>query len=349
MIANSLMVAAALMVAIRPFFGPRRAPKAEARDPSILMWSGPALLAAGGLLMGLVPGPLGALVTQIVEIVRAEPGAPELKLWYGLNAALMLSILTFVLGAIFFWGLPQLRAALIREEGRVPDSARVYDVLLNAMRATASWVAFTTQDGRMMSYLRVTFTTLALMVWAAIFVGEGQVAQIDVGIPLFHWGLVLVIAACLMTIIFTGSRLVAITALGGIGSAIAVIFVLYSAIDVAMTQLLTEILIVVFVAVAFTKLPRAGTGALRIGDAIIAAILGLGITFALLAVLGSGLERDVSAFFETAAYPEAAGRNIVNVILVDFRALDTLGEVAVVVIAGIAALAALRAGREMKK
>lgn len=347
--ANALMVAAALMVAIRPFFGDPRAPKEAPSDPSILMWGGPALLAGGGLLLGLVPGPLGALITQTVEIVRAAPGAPEFKLWYGVNEAFMLSLVTFALGAVFFWGLPQLRSALIREEDRVPDSAHVYDVLLNAMREIAYWVARMTQDGRMMSYLRVTFTTLAMMVWAAIFFGTGDVAQIDPSIPLFHWGLVIVIAACLFTIIFTGSRLVAITALGGIGSAIAVIFVLYSAIDVAMTQLLTETLIVVFVAVAFTKLPRAGTGALRIGDAIIAAILGLGITFALLAVLGSGLEQDVTDFYELAAYPQAAGRNIVNVILVDFRALDTLGEVAVVVIAGIAALAALRAGRELDK
>ncbi len=347
--ANALMVAVALVLAIRPFFGTFRAPHAAPADPSILMWGGPALLALGGLGLGLVPGPFGALIGQITEIVRAAPGAPELKLWHGVNGALMLSLLTFALGGIFFWGVPQLRAALIREEDRVPDSAAVYDILLNAMRDTAAWVARMTQNGRMMSYLRVTFTTLALMVWGAIFVGTGAVAQIDPDIPLFHWGLVIAIAASLSTIIFTGSRLVAITALGGIGLAIAVIYVLYSAIDVAMTQLLTETLIVVFVAVAFTKLPRAGTGALRIGDAIIAAILGLGVTFALLAVLGSGLEQDVSAFYLEAAYPQAAGRNIVNVILVDFRALDTLGEVAVVLIAGIAALAALRAGREMKK
>lgn len=347
--ANALMVAVALVLAIRPFFGSYRAPKEVTADPSILMWGGPALLAVGGLLLGLFPGPFGALITQITEIVRAAPGAPELKLWHGVNGALMLSLLTFTLGGVFFWGVPQLRAALIREEDRVPDSAMVYDVLLNAMRNTASWVARTTQDGRMMSYLRVTFITLALMVWAAIFAGKGVVAQLDPSIPLFHWGLVIVIAACLFTIIFTGSRLVAITALGGIGSSIAVIFVLYSAIDVAMTQLLTETLIVVFVAVAFTKLPRAGTGALRIGDALVAGVLGLGVTFALLAVLGSDLAMDVTEFYEQTAYPEGAGRNIVNVILVDFRALDTLGEVAVVVIAGIAALAALRAGRELKK
>ncbi len=348
-IANALMFAAAGLVAIRPFFGQQKSRKEAPKDPSIFMWSGPAILAVLGLLLGLFPGGLDALITAMVEVVRGEPGAPEVKLWHGVNAALMLSLLTFAIGGVLFWGLPELRRSLTREEERVPDSAAVYDVLLNALRNTASWMARTVQDGRMMSYLRATFITLALMVWAAIFFGSGNVARIDPAAPIFHWVIVAIIVACVIAIIFTGSRLIAITALGGVGSGIAVIFVLYSAIDVAMTQLLTEILIVVFVAVAFIKLPRAGTGALRIGDAIISAVLGLGITFAMLAVLGAGLERDVTQFFEANAYPEAAGRNIVNVILVDFRALDTLGEVAVVVIAGIAALAALRAGREVKK
>ncbi|WP_316015406.1 hydrogen gas-evolving membrane-bound hydrogenase subunit E [Roseobacter sp. HKCCA0434] len=348
-LANALMVAAALMVAVRPFFGARKAVKEAPADPSPWMWGGPAILAVLGFVLGLVPGLLGALVTPMIETVRAAEGAPSFALWHGINGALFLSLLTFGLGAVLYWGLDALRSSLAEEEKRVPDSAAVYDVLLDAMRSSAAWVARTVQDGRMMSYLRVTFATLALMVWAAIFVGSGAVATIDPAIPLLHWGLVGIVVACTITIIFTGSRLVAITALGGIGSAIAVIFVLYSAIDVAMTQLLTEILMVVFVSVAFMKLPRAGTGALRIGDAIVAGVLGLGVTFALLAVLGQGLERDVTQFYEQAAYAEAAGRNIVNVILVDFRALDTLGEVAVVVIAGIAALAALRAGKEVRK
>ncbi|RED17840.1 hydrogen gas-evolving membrane-bound hydrogenase subunit E [Pontivivens insulae] len=349
LIASALMIAAAGMVAIGPFFGEQKSPKEAPKDPSPLMWVGPGLLAVGGLLLGLFPQGLDALITQMTQTVRGEYGAPEVKLWHGVNTALFLSLLTFALGALFYRYLRAIQGSLIIEERRVPDSDRVYDILLNAMKNTAAWTARTVQDGRMMSYLRVTFITLGLMVWAAIFAGEGQVATLELDIPLFHWVIVAITAACTITILFTGSRLIAIAALGGVGAAIAVIFVLYSAIDVAMTQLLVEILIVAFVAIAFIKLPRAGTGALRIGDAIVASVLGLGVTFGMLAVQGADIALDVTEFFEQASYPEAAGRNVVNVILVDFRALDTLGEVAVVVIAGIAALAALRAGKRIKE
>ncbi len=70
--------------------------------------------------------------------------------------------------------------------------------------------------------------------------------------------------------------------------------------------------------------------------------LGTGVTLALFAVLSTGLDRSVTGYYEEASVPEAFGRNIVNVILVDFRALDTLGEIAVVVIAALGALALLK-------
>ncbi len=64
-----------------------------------------------------------------------------------------------------------------------------------------------------------------------------------------------------------------------------------------------------------------------------------------LSVLGTDLDRFMTAYFEAKSYPEAFGRNIVNVILVDFRGFDTMGEIAVVVLAAVAAIAALRAGK----
>jgi multicomponent Na+:H+ antiporter subunit A len=93
------------------------------------------------------------------------------------------------------------------------------------------------------------------------------------------------------------------------------------------------------------RLPRTGSIDFRPANAAIAVVLGIGVTIAVLTVLGTPMDLRLSDFFEAASAPEARGRNIVNVILVDFRALDTFGEVAVVVIAGIAALAALWAGK----
>jgi multicomponent Na+:H+ antiporter subunit A len=143
----------------------------------------------------------------------------------------------------------------------------------------------------------------------------------------------------------THSRLVAITALGGIGAGIALVFVLYGAIDVAMTQLFVEILVVIFLAIAMARLPAEGAIPFRAGNAMVAVALGVGVTLVQLSVLGTDLDRFMTAFFEERSAPEAFGRNIVNVILVDFRGFDTMGEIAVVVLAAVAAIAALRAGK----
>jgi multicomponent Na+:H+ antiporter subunit A len=144
--------------------------------------------------------------------------------------------------------------------------------------------------------------------------------------------------------VVTRSRLLAILALGLVGSTVAAIFVFYGAIDVAMTQLLVETLVVVIVAVALLKLPRLTPNpGLRIRWAHlgISTAVGTGVALSLMAVLTADLDRRVTTFFEQSSYPDALGRNIVNVILVDFRALDTLGEIAVVVIAALGAVALL--------
>jgi multicomponent Na+:H+ antiporter subunit A len=129
--------------------------------------------------------------------------------------------------------------------------------------------------------------------------------------------------------VLTESRLTAIAGLGGVGAGIAVIFFLYGGIDVGMTQLFVEILVVVFIAIAMVRLPRTGSIDFRPANAVIAVVLGIGVTIAVLTVLGTPMDLRLSDFFEAASAPEARGRNIVNVILVDFRALDTFGEVAV--------------------
>ena len=123
----------------------------------------------------------------------------------------------------------------------------------------------------------------------------------------------------------------------------------YGAIDVAMTQLFVEILVVVFLAIAMVRLPASGAVPFRAGNALVAVLLGVAVTLALLAVLGTGLDPYLTAYFEAKSYPEAHGHNIVNVILVDFRGFDTLGEISVIVIAGVAAVAVLHAGRRRSR
>jgi multicomponent Na+:H+ antiporter subunit A len=346
--ANALMVVCAGVVALRPFLGPRPiAPKAKPADPGWGLWLGPVVLAGLGVLGGVFAGQFEyLLVAPMVLAVSGGPMAIHLALYYGVDMALILSLVTFALGIAIYFAVDRIRVALIAADPKTPGTEGGYDRGLQATKDFAAWQTRVVQSGRMTRYLQITFALFAALVWGAIAVGTPVWPQVALGLSLFEWAVLGIITASVLLILTTESRLTAIAGLGGVGAGIAVIFFLYGGIDVGMTQLFVETLFVVFIAIAMVRLPRSGTATFSPGNAVIAGALGVGVTVVLLAVLGTPLDRRLSDFFEAASAPEAFGRNIVNVILVDFRALDTFGEVAVVVIAGIAALAALWAGKE---
>jgi multicomponent Na+:H+ antiporter subunit A len=348
--ANALMVACAGMVAIRPFlFAPRRSPKDRPADPDWGLALGPALLAALGLLCGLAPALIGdALVAPMVAAVSGQAMEGHLALWHGMGAPLLLSLVTFALGAALYLGLDRIRDALAAAEPSLPRTEAWYDASLSGVSALARGLTGAVQNGRMTSYLRNTFLALALLTWGAVLAGEARWPRLALSGELIDWAITAIILASIVVVLRTPSRLTAITALGGVGAGIAIVFVLYGAIDVAMTQLFVEILVVVFLAIAMVRLPPAGALPFRAGNALVAGFLGVGVALAVLSVLGTDLDPFLTRYFEAKSTPDAFGHNIVNVILVDFRGFDTLGEISVIVIAGLAATAALRAGRRAR-
>ena len=143
----------------------------------------------------------------------------------------------------------------------------------------------------------------------------------------------------------TNSRVAGIAGLGAVGVGVALIFIIFAAPDVAITQLLVETLVVVLFAVAALKLPylKAEDGfPNRKLDALFATLVGLVVTAIMITITTGAIDRRLTDYFEATSWVEAFGRNIVNVILVDFRALDTFGEIAVVAVAAIAAWSLLK-------
>lgn len=345
LVANALMVACAAMIALRPFAGTSRSPNPSPGDPAWGLRVGPIVLAALGLAFGILP--LLAEDWLVGPMHRAVAGAPmegHLALWHGVGLPLALSAATWALGIALYLGLDRLREGLAAVEPRLPRTESLYDAALSGLLAAARMLTVHTQTGRMTGYLRATFAVLAGLLWLALL--TGQIAWPAFAAASFiDWTIAAIIAASTGVVLTTRSRLTAIAALGGIGSGIAFVFILYGATDVAMTQLFVEILVVVFLGLAMIRLPTAGTLPFRLPNALIAAALGLATTIAILAVLGTPLDTALSSYFEAHSYPLAHGRNIVNVILVDFRGFDTLGEVSVVVIAAVAAIAVLTRGR----
>jgi multicomponent Na+:H+ antiporter subunit A len=339
-------------VAFKPFWRPGKETPVTPHEGPARMLVGPVLLAIAGAVFGIAPGLLAAtLVNPGVAAILgpdAEPGA--LKLWAGVNMPLILSIATFILGVILYLVHGRLRAALAAAAPRLPDFDRGWDRLIDGLKAFAAWQTRRVQTGVMRHYVFATFLTFVLGVaGTGLLTGAFTLSLTVTDATLTKYVVVaLIIAGCLLTLA-TSSRIAAIAGLGAVGIGVALIFIIYGAPDVAITQLLVETLVVVLFAVAALKLPRLDTGGrtpFRPFDAALALAVGATATVLLMAVTVGPIDRTVTEYFERTAWPEAYGRNIVNVILVDFRALDTFGEIAVVAIAALSAFALLKGRKE---
>ncbi len=350
LLANALMFAVAGIVAFRPFWRGQTTTTKSIREVPWPMLAGPVILAALGALFGLYPDLLQrTLVTSTVVSLTGQPGeARELTLWAGVNLPLLLSIATFVLGLAIYALHLRLRAALIRVTAASPALDRGWDGFMDGLRRAAVAVTARIQTGRMTDYLAATFTTFALAIGAAMLLrGLPGLAPLAGQTSWIHVALAGLLLAGAAQAVVTTSRMAAVAALGVVGIGTALVFIFFGAPDVAITQLMVEVLIVVLVSVVMLRLPKltAAGNRLRPGHAVIALSVGALVSLMLLAVLSAPLDLRLSDYFEAASWPEAHGRNIVNVILVDFRALDTYGEVAVVVVAALSAVALLRQKR----
>jgi multicomponent Na+:H+ antiporter subunit A len=270
----------------------------------------------------------------------------QLELFHGIDKALLLSILTFSLGIIFYLLFRPLRQAIGYSLQKIPIRLEpIYLFGLDSIAKIAKIQTRLLQNGSLHRYLCV--------IVGSVVVGVGLPLVLSYTPPVFETNfggsmpggfLIGIIATAVIVVVMARSRLLAICSLGVVGAGIAMLFLMHGAPDVALTQLLVETLTVIVISLILLKLPNlkarqpmAAAGKLWNGSLAIA--IGTLITFLILAVNQTELNRSVTDFFEANSYIAAHGRNIVNVILVDFRSFDTLGEITVVALAGLAGYA----------
>ncbi|NAW33946.1 putative monovalent cation/H+ antiporter subunit A [Halomonas alimentaria] len=345
-LAAFLTLAVAAIVAIRPFFGPLRETPHTPHEPPGGLLVGPALLAALSLAFGLAPGLLDALVSATVAGIGAGQVDVHLALWHGLNLPLVLSLASLGLGVLVFRHWDRLRSRLARLEplmARGPEAG--YEALMAGMVRIAEWQTRFLQNGYMRNYLVMTLLVLLGLVGHALLVRHTPTLSFALDLYLHEAmvaGLMVAgaVAACVMR-----SRLAAVAAVGVMGYSIALTFVLFSAPDLAITQLLVETLTVILLVLVLFRLPRFATLSTpveRLRDLVVAGLSGGLITLLMLAVLSGERLPRISDYMVENSQPLGHGHNIVNVILVDFRALDTLGEMFVLALAAIGVYAMLR-------
>ena len=349
-LANAMMVGIALTFVFRVFLGGKSAIDRTPKEVSVLMWGGPLLLAVAGLATGVFPEIIAkSLIQPAVGEILATETTVKLSLWHGINVPLILSIITVALGVLLFFKLKPVSQKIqtLVEKLRVSGDL-IYDRLLDGTQSLARTITDKLQTGSLSHYLTIVFSVFVVAMAATMFYQKVSLntSNMTPVTPLVTLVVVLMIVAALV-VALSKSRLLSICALGIVGSGIAVLFLIFGAIDVAITQLMVETLFVVLIATVLIKLPRfpgeqhpGRAGVAR--DASIAIAAGLIMTIITLGVSLAPIDLTVTEFFEENSLTKAYGRNIVNVILVDFRALDTLGEVAVVATAAMAVIALLK-------
>jgi multicomponent Na+:H+ antiporter subunit A len=353
---NALLAVVGAVVAIKPFLGIVGPTPKSAHEAPLAMLVGPLALGGLGVLAAL-------LIEQFSDMILVPAASAALAhevhghLSWALDfrsPILWLSALTWGLTALIYWRVDAVRAVLRRMHRALNWTADDgFDAVMFGLIRFAGAVTRLLHHGRLEIYLVIVFAMLALVVLVPV-VGMGSLGLIGAqgwsGIAP-HEGVVLLIgAAGLLAVLVARSRLVAILALGVQGAAVALVFLLFGAPDLVFTQFMVEILSVIILTLVMTRLrlderdPRPLEDWAR--DGLIALVCGAAVSLILLVVVSGTLDTSLSDFFAATSVPIAHGANIVNVILVDYRGLDTLGEIAVVMAAAMAVVALLRTRRQ---
>ncbi|GAB4514715.1 MAG: putative monovalent cation/H+ antiporter subunit A [Roseibium sp.] len=351
-VGNALMLVIAAAVAIKPFFGPKVETPKHAHEGPVLLFAGPVVLSVLGLGLALVAHTTGELfVGPTLSSLMGEPRTVELHLWptYIIgNIPLYLSLVTIGLGIALFTQLDRLRALIagvLAAIGWGPD--RGFDQVVAGIVGFSGLVTRLVQGGRMQTYMMLTFGITALAVLLPGYLTGSFPAMPKMpDYRFYEWGILVIAVLGLIAVLVAKTRLTAIVSLGIQGFAVALIFMMFGAPDLSFTQFMVETLSVVILALVMTRLNlspsdhRHGMAAFSTG--VVAAAVGLGLTLTMLAITQQPFDSRLSDFFAQFSRSIAHGRNIVNVIIVDFRGFDTLGEIAVVVLAGLCVLALIR-------
>ncbi|QOR66037.1 Na+/H+ antiporter subunit A [Cytobacillus suaedae] len=271
-----------------------------------------------------------------------EMGSFKTKIyfWHGWNLELFMTIGVVGIGSGLFLTLTKWSGLYDLFPKRLTLN-NLYDHGLISMERSATKLNRLYMTGSIRNYLVFIFGFMIFALGGSLLTKNAFVVDFAAAAPvgLYEVVLALVLVAGVLTILFSKSRLSAIIALGAVGYTIALFFVLFRAPDLALTQLLVETVSVALFLLCFYHLPEYKKQHKRLSFRLTNLLISLGVgtvvTLIALSANSTRLFDSISSYYVDASYTEAGGKNMVNVILVDFRGFDTLFEI---VVLGIAAL-----------
>jgi multicomponent Na+:H+ antiporter subunit A len=312
------------------------------------------LLEAPVVLAGFTSLLFGFLATRVGKWLLApatsiDPtAASKLVLWPGINTALITSVVVVLVGAVVGSRIP-----LDQSRGTGARGEQFFDALYDGVLRAAKRITSVTQSGSLPLYVAATTLVVGSAATAGLLRGsEGFLLDFVDDSPLTIVIVVLAgifaVATAVVQVRFTAAFL-----LGGVGFGIALLFALRGAPDLAVTQLLVETLTIVIFLIALRRMPRTFAPSPqfmpRSVRVLVSAAVGVVVPLFALRVVGARTGGSVSGEYFARSVQEAGGRNVVNVILVDFRGFDTLGEITVLAVAALGVVNLVRAAERMRR
>jgi multicomponent Na+:H+ antiporter subunit A len=343
--ASVLLGVAGLIAGISPFAGRRMVSEpAHAVAPALTL--PPLILGTAGLMAGLFPAIINVPMSLAAGSALGRSTPTHLAIWHGFSPVLLLSILTLAGVAILYRWREQLRR---RIWPRSLESERLYTGSLRALDAVSAWSLPALQSASLRSYVLALIMTAALLTIAAlVWQGLPPLPRVS-GVRPGEAAVALMIIAGAISAVRARATITAVLSLGVTGYGVALTFLFFGAPDLAMTQFSVETLTAVIFTMVFYHFRRfrsLSTRLVRLRDLSVAVLFGSSIALVLFFVGMTPTPLKLGRYFAENSALLAHGRNIVNVILVDFRAMDTMGEITVLATAALGVGALLQIGRK---
>lgn len=331
-----------------PFLSSRSAPT-SADTPGTAFAAPAVVLAAVTVAAGVAVAPvLGTLIEGAANALDPSVGKPKLALWHGFNTALFLSLLTYAIGALIVVARRPVEAM----QGRLAPPIRGDELFSDIVRVVNLFAR------RLTGIVQPGSLPLSIGVILVVVVGAPLVALLAEGVTPdpgtfaevpAHTVLAISLAVFGVAVAVARRRFAAVLLLGGVGYTMALLFAVQGAPDLALTQFAVETLSIVVFMLVIRHLPeRFRPDRFRVATALriaVATFVGVGVfSLALLTADGTD-ERAASEEIIERSEPDGGGNNVVNVILVDVRGLDTFGEITVLAVAAVGVVAIARVGR----
>jgi multicomponent Na+:H+ antiporter subunit A len=344
-----------MILVFKTFTGKVQLEKLEKKphEAPIGMLISPVILASLVIIFGIFPNLLSASIIE-PAVSSIQPALADhdfhvhISFWHGWTPELWMTIGVIVTGILLYLSLTKWK----RIYGLLPENFSLnnfYDQLLSAIGKGSNTLANNVMTGSIRIYLLYIFTFFFLLLGISLYQKDAFRLDYDNLAPIGIYELILALVMVIgsVSILFAKSRLTSIIILGAVGYTVSLFFVLFRAPDLALTQLVIETISVALFLLCFFHLPKLvrikeERMRFRLNRALISVGVGVVITLIALSSHSQKLFEPISGYYLENAYKEAGGKNVVNVILVDFRGLDTMFEITVLGIAALGIFAMIR-------